>query len=270
MIPVSNHERPSVDKAPEEDALNEVRRSSVLREYTKSMDNITLAANNRTESYIDEKVLQVRESHVMARSEVQEEKQRKPSSASAKRVIVGSKRRSSALAAQVAVSKWPRTDLDATGADKTSHSRSSSHRSHPSDINETGSIHYIDPLPLTIIQQKLATLKNRTQNYALNILGQLQCNPTGPAIWLSNPPEALRDLYRKVFGDEWRYRTFVLAQSNDFSAYEVLQCLLTASWYLILFEDSRFPSRGPKEVIAALQGLDADMDFVSGINCKQF
>ena len=58
-------------------------------------------------------------------------------------------------------------------------------------------------------------------------------------------------------------------RAEDFYAYEVLQSIVSAAWYKIVFQDG-LPWNSPREIIRALQDIKPLMRDGPGTYCKYY
>ena len=142
-----------------------------------------------------------------------------------------------------------------------------SSRSREDTITDPKGQLQIEPVATRVIQQHLDTIKSLTRSFAIDMLKDLGVDPMGAARLVVNPTQELEALYQTVFGDKWEHQAFPLCLADDLRAYEVLQSLVTAAWFDILFHDN-LGLPGAEAVIQGLIKLEPHANIVSERHCE--
>ena len=142
-----------------------------------------------------------------------------------------------------------------------------SSRSHEDALTDPKKPRQIEPVATSLIRQHLDTIKSLTRSCAIDVLKDLGVDPMGAARLVVNPTQELEALYQTVFGDKWEHQAFRLYLADDLRAYEVLQSLVTAAWFDILFQNKL----GLPDAEAMIQGLiklEPHANIVSERHCE--
>lgn len=118
----------------------------------------------------------------------------------------------------------------------------------------------LKPLPTAVILQRLAIIKSSSRSAAVYITRELGIDPMTPATWVPTPTPALKTLYCKIYGDEWRHQV-LLCSADGMLAFELVQSLITAAWFDLLFGKD-MPLPGPDEWMIPLKGVETYVDAV--------
>lgn len=118
-----------------------------------------------------------------------------------------------------------------------------------------------------LIRNHIGGLEMWSQGFAVHVTEDMGVPIDRTAEWIANPSAELADLYRLVFGNDWKESAFLAGQAQDFSAFELIDALVTAEWYKIAFlEKSPWP--GPRELTAAMEHLEEYFDLYNSFSSK--